>query len=452
VAGRRGARIVVVAVVVALVAGLSLLTIGGPAGAATVPVPIPATIDASGRTDVTTALTAFLQRLPAGAVVSFPDDARYRIEGTVVLTNARGVTIDGHGATFFATTDGSGAAPARGGQRASWPRLRAQWRIRGGSGITLRDMSIKGANPKGGATADAYVPALEGQAGIAIQRASQVTVDGVHISDTYGDGVWVTGGSTDVTVRGSTIERIGRQGVAVVNGQRVVVEGNHLRGISRSVFDLEPPGRAVVQDIRLRDNDVGDYGNFLLAAGGGGPGVNDVHLEGNRVDGGHGVSVFAGIEGKQRRRYHVVDNTGTGSVRPVAGTNRPGLIQLTNLDEVEIRGNRQRVDGVPAVSLDRVCDVTVEGNDFAGADPERQEVAPCGATSTAPPTRSGPAPSTATTPSSAPPVPNPTVPDSSDRGGNLAVVGVLLATFGAGIAVGAAGLAWWRRRHPGPGT
>ncbi len=239
---------------------------------------------------------------------------------------------------------------------------------------------MQGANPKGGANADAYVPALEGQAGIAIQRSAGVTVDGVHISDTYGDGVWVTGGSTDVTVRGSTIERIGRQGVAVVNGQRIVVEGNRLRGISRSVFDLEPPaGRAVVEDVRLRDNDVGDYGNFLLAAGGAGPGVNDVLLEGNRVDGGHGVSVFAGIEGRRRSGYRIVDNTGTGSVRPVAGTDRPGLIQLANLDRVEIRGNRQRVDGVPAISLDRVCSVTVSGNDFAGADPEQQEVAPCGA-------------------------------------------------------------------------
>ena len=114
----------------------------------------------------------------------------------------------------------------------------------------------------------------------------------MHISDTYGDGVWITGGSRDVTVRGSTIERIGRQGVAVVNGQRVVVEGNRLRGISRSVFDLEPAGRAAVEGVQLRDNEIGDYGNFLLAAGGGGPGVNDVLLEGNHVDGGHGVSVL----------------------------------------------------------------------------------------------------------------------------------------------------------------
>lgn len=414
---------------------------------ASVAVPVPATIDGSGRSDVTQPLTAFLARLPDGAVVSFPSGARYRIEGTVVLQKARDVTIDGHGATFFATTDGAGVPPAKGGPRSSWPRLRAQWRIRAGSNVTLRDMNVQGANPHGGATAAAYVPALEGQAGIAVQRSTGVTVDGVHISDTYGDGIWVTGGSTDVSVRDTTIERIGRQGVAVVNGQRVTVQGSRLRGISRSVFDLEPPGRAVVQGITLQGNDVGDYGNFLLAAGGGGPGVNDVTLEGNRVDGGHGVSVFAGIAGRRRMGYRIVDNTGTGTARPVPGTSRPGLIQLANLDRVEIRGNRQRVDGVPAVSLDRVCAVTVADNDFAGARPEQQVVAPCGAAA-APSSRPAPA----STPSTAASAPNPTVPDSSDSGSNLLVVGVLLATFGAGIGVGIAGLTWWRRRHPGPGS
>jgi hypothetical protein len=419
------------------------------AGAASVDVPVPPAIDGTGRTDVTQLLSGFLQRLPPGAVVSFPNDARYRIEGTVVVNNAHDVTIDGHGATFFATTDGSGVLPGRGaGPRAHWPRLRAQWRIRGGSGVTLRDMKVQGANPKGGATADAFVPALEGQAGIAIQRAAGVTIDRVHINDTYGDGVWITGGSSDVTVRGSTIERIGRQGVAVVNGRRIVVEGNRLGGISRSVFDLEPAGRATADDVRLRDNDVGDYGNFLLAAGGGGPAVNDVLLEGNRVDGGHGISVFAGIATQRRSGYRIVDNTGTGSVRPVPGTDRPGLIQLANLDRVEIRGNRQRVDGVPAVSLDRVCAVTVEGNDFAGADPEREEVAPCGAAAAPVPSR--PAPTSS--PTTAAPVPKPTVRESSDTGSNLAVVLALLATFGAGIGVGIVGLTWWRRGRPGSGS
>lgn len=402
---------------------------------------MPDAIDASGRTDVTDLLNALLARVPPGSVVAFPRDGRYRIEGTLVLANARDVTIEGNGASFVATTDGAGVVPGR-GQRAHWPRLRQQWRIRGGSGITLRNLTIQGANPNGGATPAAYVPALEGQAGVAIQRASGVRLESVHVTDTYGDGVWVAGGSTDVTIRDSTFERLGRQGVAIVNGERIVVEASRLRDISRSVFDLEPVGRSRAQDVRLRDNEVGDYGNFLLAAGGSGPGVNDVWLERNRVAGGHGVSVaagFAGVEQRRRTGLHIIANRGTGEQRPASGTGRAGLIQLENLDQVEIRDNRQAVASGPAISLDRVCDVAVAGNDFSGARPEQQVVTPCRAAAPVPSSRvpSSVVPSTTTpaTPTS----------DSGDSTDIAALLAASLVGFAAGLAVAAVAFVAWTR-------
>ncbi len=359
-----------------------------------------------------------------------------------MLPNRHDVTIEGHGSTFFAVTDGSGVTPPRGGQRASWPRLRQEWRIRGGGGITLHDMTVTGANAKGGATAGAYVPRLEGQAGIAVQRAAGVVIDSVHVSNTYGDAVYITGGATNVTVRNSTLEKTGRQGVAIVNAQHVTVEGNQIRDVARSVFDLEPPGRARVQDIHLSGNTVGDYVNFLLASGGGGPGVGDVWLQDNHVDGGHGVSVFAGIEGQRRTGYHVLDNTGTGAQRPTGGTGRAGLLQLLNLDQVEIRGNHQPVAGVPAISTDRVCGLTVTGNDFPGASTQQQVVRACGAAAPAPGT---PKPSRTPAPTGASPT---TAAPSSGGGGGDDIGGLLLAGlvgFAAGLGVAAAVFAAWRR-------
>ena len=133
-------------------------------------------------------------------------------------------------------------------------------------------------------------------------------------------------------------------------------------------------------NVHVRRNQVGSYRNFLLAAGGGGPGVNDIWLESNRVDGANGVSVAAGHNVQQRHGYHFIDNTGTGAVSPpAAGTGRAGLFQLMNLDDVEIRGNVQRVVDGPALTLDRVCHLTVTANQFLGASPERTVLAPCGA-------------------------------------------------------------------------
>ena len=60
-----------------------------------------------------------------------------------------------------------------------------------------------------------------------------------------------------MTVRNSTLEKTGRQGVAIVNARHVTVEGNQIRDVARSVFDLEPPGRARVQDLHLSGNTVG---------------------------------------------------------------------------------------------------------------------------------------------------------------------------------------------------
>jgi len=346
-----------------------------PAGAATV-VPVPATIDRSGASDVTDPLNTFFAGLAPGSTVVFPPASRYRVEGVLMLFGRHDLTIEGNGSTVFAMTDGSGVAPPRGGYRAYWPRRREHWHIRDSTNVTLRNLTVQGANPNGGATPEAYVPALEGQAGIAISRSDNVVLDSMRIQDTYGDFVWVTGAATNVTIRHGTFLRSGRQGIAIVNAQDVLVEDNDIRDVARSVFDLEPAGRARAERVRLQSNRVGNYTNFLLGAVGGGPGVNDVWLVGNRVNGGNGVSVAAGFTKKPRRDLHILWNIGTGTARPPSGATQPGLIQLTNLDGVEIHGNTQGVGGVPAISLDRVCNLTVANNSFRGASTPLLVLAP----------------------------------------------------------------------------
>ncbi|MGZ6966894.1 MAG: right-handed parallel beta-helix repeat-containing protein [Acidimicrobiia bacterium] len=415
---------------------LGFASLGAKATFPATAVAVPPGIDRSGATDVTGALNAFLAGLAPGTTAQFPKGARYRVEGTLLLVNRRDVTIEGNGATFFAATDGSGLPPPRGVNRRYWPRLRQQWRIRGGSGITVRDITVKGANPHGGATAAAYVPSLEGQAGIAIQRTSGVTIESVHVSDTYGDAVYVVGGATNVTNRNSSLERIGRQGVAIVNASKVVVDRNEIRDVARSVFDLEPLGRALAGDVHLSNNTIGDYRNFLLAAAGGGPGVNDIWLEGNHIDGGHGLSVFAGIERQRRTGYHIVGNTGSHAVLPASGTGRSGLLQLTNLDQVEIRGNHQAVTRGPAISLDLVCGLTVAGNEFPGAAPDQQVVAPCGAAAPAPATRSAGPPTTSGAVA---------VPSSGGGSGDPSWILTGLVGFAAGLGVAAGAFGLWRR-------
>jgi Right handed beta helix region len=352
-----------------------------PVGAAT-DVPVPDSIDRTGATDVTKELNDLFAGLAPGSTVVFPAGGRYRVEGVLQLLDRSNLTIDGNGSTFFALTTGSGATPPNSGYRRYWPRRREHFAIRRSVNVTLRDLTVHGANANAGATPQAYVPALEGQAGVSIAKSTNVVLDSVRIEDTYGDFVWIAGGSRSISVRNSTMVGSGRQGIAVVNATGVTVEDNDIREVARSVVDLEPAGRAVANSVVVRRNRVGNYRNFLLAAVGGGPGVNQTWLHDNQVDGGNGVSVAAGFWARQRRGLHILNNVGTAGTRAPSRTAHNGLIhrgmiQLTNLDGVEIRGNVQSVGGAPAVSTDGVCNLTVEDNLFPGASPAIDELAPC---------------------------------------------------------------------------
>jgi Right handed beta helix region len=359
----------------ALVVAAIALTLGAtpaPSAAATV-IRVPDVIDATGAADVTAPLNRFFASVPDGATVELADHGRYRSEGVLRLTGVRGVTIDGNGSEIFAQTDGRGVTPPAAGYRGHWPRLRQHIAVRGAHSLTVRDLSIRGANGDG-----QYVAALEGQAGVSIARSDNVVLDHVAISHTYGDGVGFSGAARAVTVRDSTFDTIGRQGIAVVSATDVVVERNHFQKIARSVFDIEAAPRSPVRSVHLRGNDVGDFTNFLLAEGGAGANVSDVWLENNRVTGGSGIAVFAGMPRWLRHGLHIIGNTSAVDGKQVRGTGRTGVMQIVQVDGVEIRGNRQHVaSGVVAVGLVDVCNLTMRDNDFPGAASEKQQSGTC---------------------------------------------------------------------------
>jgi hypothetical protein len=351
-----------------------------PASAATTVTP-PSTIDTTGSTDVTAALEQFFASVPAGATVDLPNGARYRVDGVLRLQNLQHVTINGNGALLFAPDDGKGLTPPGPKFRLHWPRLREHVEIDGADTLVIRDLGVHGPNSRGG-----YVAALEGQAGFAVLTSSHVELDQVSVSNTYGDGVYVAGKSTDVTVRSSNFDKTGRQGVAIVSAANVLVELDHFRGVGRSVVDVEPSSpRSSVTGVHVQNNEIGEYHIFAFAAGGAGAGVNDLWFVGNHITGGSGISVFAGMTHWQRHGLHIIGNHSDVEGRVVGGTGRDGVMQLARIDGVEIRGNVQRVAGnVPVVTLDGVCNLVMSANDFQGASQQQRVTAPCGQVSAAP--------------------------------------------------------------------
>ncbi len=333
----------------------------------------PASIDATGATDVTAALDDWIAGTPDRSTITLAADARYRVDGVIQIRNRRGLVIEGNGATIVAPDDGSSSEPTQRSLAGKWPRNRRHVAISGSTDITVRDLAIDGPDTDG-----AYDPALEGQAGFVIGGSTDVTLERVDVREVWGDGVYIGGGSEAVRIVDSTFDLIGRQGVAIVNGVDVVVERNRFDRVARSVFDVEPVRRWKVERVTLRDNAVGDYGNFLLASGGGGENVTDLRLEGNEIDGGRGLTVFAGVARSPRRGLAIVGNSSDVVGNPAEGTS---AIRIVNYADVEIRDNRGRVEpDAIAITLNAVCEVVIDGNEWRDASAESRETAACGET------------------------------------------------------------------------
>ncbi len=370
-------------------------TVGVPAAAASAgpTVPVPASIDATGGADVTDALLTFFRSVPDGAVVEFPAQARYRIEGTLYLADRHDLTIDGNGAEFFATTDGARAAPpGRDARTVSWfrhlwPRHRGQWFFHLGSNITLRDVVVRGAAPNAGKNGP-WLPQYEEQNGVHFAGVTGALLEGCSITDVYGDFVDVapdqagTGRlGSDITIRDCHFERSGRQGITVYGAEDVVVEGNYVGDVRRSVFDIEPPSYwEHTRRVRIADNDVGPFLLSLLANWGGSATVEDITFAGNRVPEGKLQIWVRAPEGSRRRNFRVIGNTAGwrygGSVAPM---------WFVRADGVEVRDNHQAIGGPEitpnysgiAVIAEQSC-VAVGQNSFPGvAQPLRTDGWPC---------------------------------------------------------------------------
>ena len=340
---------------------------------------VPDTIDPTGETDVSAELGTFIALAPTGAIVEFAEAATYRIDAGLEIRRVGSITIDGNDATLLAPDDGATADPPRRAQRSRWPRNRRMLAIVGTDQVTIRDLTIDGPNPRA-----TFVPELEGQAGVFVARSNFVTLDRIAVREVYGDGVYVTGTSQAVVVVNSEFESIGRQGIAIVQGTDIQITANSFDKVARSVVDVEPTRNAEVRNVDIRDNTIGDYENFALAAAGGGPNVDDIVFTDNSITGGRGLSVFAGVPRQPRSGLTITNNR---SQVPSTAAIGPTPLQITNYSEVTIERNTSTVtNGTDVVTLNAVCAVEIADNVWPGARREVVEIADCGALAEPPPT------------------------------------------------------------------
>ena len=365
-----------------------VVPVQGCRGQATEPEPplpiyqVPAAIDATGTNDVTEDLLAFFASAPDSSTISFSANATYRIENTLLIKDRHNLTFEGNGATFIANTDGSGVTPdpLQVGTPGSWPRQRRHWRFWGGSDIVLRNMTIRGAHPTGGLTG--YVAALEAQHGIDFAGVVGGEIDGVTITDVYGDFILLakTGPSSatwtsNVVVRNSTGIRNGRQAIGISGAQDVLIENNNFSQIARTVLDIEPDNSiSGAKRITFRNNTIGPAsGNFISSVGSGSATVEDITIENNVLDR-QAITMLIGSPTMtvRRTRFTVRNNTSN-----LPYNSLHSLIIFYRTDGIVVTGNTnpmQAGTSMTGVKTEEVCQAQVGGNTFVNALQEWQNV------------------------------------------------------------------------------
>ena len=222
-------------------------------------------------------IMSWLAGVPDGSTVQFGKGRCYGQDGAITLTDRNGLVIDGRGSEFRALTPGGSH--------------RANWRFVGGRNLVVRNLGVRGSNPQG-----AYDHAVEWQHGFAVEGVQAMTLSNVQARETWGDGVDLWRGASspacgddassarNVLVAGATLERIGRQGIAVVDAERITVQDSTIGPVAWANVDLETDEPCeIARHVTLSRNSFGSNGWGVIVNGGFGadPQVGDLAVTDN---------------------------------------------------------------------------------------------------------------------------------------------------------------------------
>jgi hypothetical protein len=223
-----GVRVVWVLVAIVLCAPVATAAADPPAPVYLVP----SGIESDCSVAVEGKLMDWLATVPDGGTVEFAQNGCYGQDDTVTLTGRNRLVLDGNGSEFRALTPGNSH--------------RANWRFVAGSELTVQNMAVRGSDPQG-----SYDHSIEWQHGYAVEGVQGMTLSNVQARETWGDGIDLWHGADspacgddassarNVVISGATLERNGRQGLAVVDAEGVTLEDSTVGQVGWSNVDLE---------------------------------------------------------------------------------------------------------------------------------------------------------------------------------------------------------------------
>jgi hypothetical protein len=222
-------------------------------------------------------IMSWLATVPDGNTAQFGAGRCYGQDGTITLADRKNLVIDGQGSEFRALTRGDSH--------------RANWRLVNGQGLTLQNLAVRGSNPTG-----QYDTTIEWQHGFSVEGVQGATLSNVQARETWGDGIDIwhgtsgtgcddhTSSARDIVISGATLERNGRQGVAIVDGEYVTIQDSTIGPVAWSSVDIETDDDCeIARHINVVHNQFGAnrYGAIASVGFGADPNVGDVTVTDN---------------------------------------------------------------------------------------------------------------------------------------------------------------------------
>ncbi|HEX9123117.1 MAG TPA: right-handed parallel beta-helix repeat-containing protein [Actinomycetota bacterium] len=354
----RSWRVLVAVVLSGLVVSGTAVGIAGAAAAIGRPVHrVPAQIPGDCSRDVTDDLNTWIAGKRKGSILSFPKQACFRLDGTLLIDHKRGLTIRGHGSTLRAFTEGN--------------ESRRHVKILDGGNVTISNLTVIGANPNAGLGDSAWSRSHAAQHAFTLNGVQGALLDRVQAYDVYGDFVYIgmdskLRPSRDITVLDSTFDRNGRQGITVTGGENVLIKRTTVANVRMSVIDLEPMSDDwYAKDVRVIGCRLGPRRISTLSAASQGA-VDSVTFNDNTIIGPLRVIVQAKDPNRRYSGFRFVGNTAEDV--PDTGDR---LMWFTKVDDVYLSDNRflfREGSGADLMALSNVRHALVEDNNLSGVD------------------------------------------------------------------------------------
>lgn len=303
---------------------------------------VPGTIDATGATDVTVPLAAYINGLSAGTTAYFPTGGTYKITGALKIGGRTNVTLEGQGCIIQA---------AGTGVNENFSLFYFQTFPGTNTGITIHGFDLRGNSPSPGH----YIVGSEGQHGVLVDGGNNFTIYGNTIRGVYGDGIEINSAATAIRAHHNTVLSAGRVGMTVIWGNNVEFDHNIVTTSGYNSFDIEPnTPTETCFTISIHDNTAATWTNAFMGADGSNTGAvtHDISLVNNVCTGSSLLTIIGASAGT------ITTVTFTGNSSPISHSGP--VLRFTNCNGLTVQHNTQPLSSGSLISETNCSGVIVD--------------------------------------------------------------------------------------------